>query len=282
MEITPFAAPLGADITGIDLSGEIDDATAARIDAALEEWLVLRLRDQDLADPDLMRFAGLFGALDPPGPNPYGAPFNTEHPELNVISNIVEDGQPKGNLGDGEAVWHADMTYVEVPPRAAVLYGIEIPEGAGDTYFADMYAAYETLPPDLARRIDGRVAIHDESHNSAGMRRKGYGEVIDVRETPGAHHPLVRTNPRNGRKCLFLGRRPRGYIVGMEVAESEDLLDALWAHATRAQFTWCQQWRARDVLMWNNLAVLHRRDGFDPSLRRRLHRAQVKGTERVA
>jgi len=280
-EVVPFDAPLGAEIRGLDLA-RIGEAQGQLVSELLDEHLVLRLRGQALTDPELLRFCRMLGELDPPGPNPYGEPFHKQHPELNVISNVVEDGRPKGNLGYGEAVWHADMTYVDTPPRAAVLYGLEVPEGQGDTWFANMYAAYDALPDDLKVRIEGRVAIHDASHNSAGMLRKGYEEVTDVTRTPGARQPLVRTDPKSGRKALFLGRRPRSYVVGMELAESEELLDRLWAHATRPELTWVQQWKRNDVLMWNNLAVLHRRDAFDPQVRRVMHRAQIKGVENVA
>ncbi len=208
--------------------------------------------------------ARYFGELDPPGPNPYGEPFLKQHPELNVISNVVENGKPIGNLGDGEAVWHADMTYVDVPPKAAMLHSLEVPPSGGNTYFANMFAAYETLPADLKQAAAGKIAVHDASTNSAGMLRKGYKEVTDVRETVGARHPLVRTEPKTGRKALFLGRRPNSYVVGLHVAESEALLDALWAHATQPRFAMCHEWQVGDVLMWNNLSVLHRRDPFDP------------------
>lgn len=280
-DIVPFDAPLGAEIRGVDL-GTISEADGKRISDLLDEYLVLRLRNQELTDPQLIRFSQMLGELDPPGPNPYGEPFHKQHPELNVISNVMEGGKPKGNLGYGEAVWHADMTYIDTPPRAAVLYGLEVPEGQGDTYFANMYLAYDALSDEMKRRIDGKVAIHDASHNSAGMLRKGYEEVTDVTKTPGARQPLVRTDPKSGRKALFLGRRPRSYIVGMDVAESEDLLDRLWEHATQPQFTWAQKWKPHDVLIWENLSVLHRRDAFDPDVRRIMHRAQIKGVENVA
>src|SRR5678816_4955037 len=107
-----------------------------------------------------------FGELDPPGPNPYGKPFLPAHPELNVISNIKLDGMPIGGLGDGEAIWHADMTYVEQPPMGAILYALEIPPSGGDTYWANMYTAYEALPARLKKRIDGRQAVHDATYNS--------------------------------------------------------------------------------------------------------------------
>jgi taurine dioxygenase len=199
-----------------------------------------------------------------------------------VISNVVENGKPIGGLGDGEAVWHADMTYVEIPPKAAILHSLEVPPDGGNTYFADMFAAFATLPDGLKNAAAGKVAVHDASRNSAGMLRKGYKDVTDVRETVGARHPLVRTDPQTGRKALFLGRRPNSYVTGMSVADSEALLDALWAHATAKQFTMCHQWQVGDVLMWNNLAVLHRRDPFDPTTRRVMHRTQIKGNERIA
>ena len=114
-----------------------------------------------LSDPQLIAFSRNFGELDPPGPNPYGEPFNKQHPELNVISNVVEDGKPIGNLGDGEAVWHADMTYVDVPPKAAMLHALEVPppEAGGNTYFANMFAAYEAAGGlEEGRRRQGRGA----------------------------------------------------------------------------------------------------------------------------
>jgi taurine dioxygenase len=141
-----------------------------------------------------------------------------------------------------------------------------------------MFAAYETLPPDLKKAAEGRIAVHDASRNSAGLLRKGYKEVTDVRETVGARHPLVRTDARSGRKALFLGRRPNSYIVGLELADSEALLDALWAHATQPRFVMCHEWQVGDLLIWNNLAVLHRRDPFDPASRRVMHRTQIKGS----
>ncbi len=275
-------AALGAEIAGLDVAQPLAHGDVEAVKAAWRERLVLLFCGQSLSDPQLLAFSRCFGELDPPGPNPYGKPFNKEFPEINVISNVVENGRPIGNLGAGEAVWHADMTYVDIPPKAGILHALEVPRAGGNTYFADMYAAYETLPGELKQAISGRTAIHDASRNSAGFLRKGYREVTDVRQTVGARHPLVRTDPESGRKALFLGRRPNSYVVGMEVADSEALLDALWEHATLPQFAVCHQWQAGDLLMWNNLAVLHRRDSFDASARRVMHRTQIKGDERVA
>jgi alpha-ketoglutarate-dependent taurine dioxygenase len=282
--IKSLDAALGAEVAEIDLSKPLPRADIDAIEAAWRERLVVVFHGQTLSDPQLIAFSRNFGELDPPGPNPYGEPFNKEHPELNVISNVVENGKPIGNLGDGEAVWHADMTYVDVPPKAGILHALEVPppEAGGNTYFANMFAAYESLPSDLKEVAEGKVAVHDASRNSAGMLRKGYKEITDVRETVGAHHPLVRTDPKTGRKVLFLGRRPNADVLGLSVAESEALLDALWAHATQPRFVMCHEWRLGDLLMWNNLSVLHRRDPFDPKTRRVMHRSQIKGNERIA
>ena len=275
-------ASLGAEVGGIDLSRPLARHDIATIEDAWRERLVVVFHGQDLSDPQLIAFSRYFGELDPPGPNPYGEPFLKRHPELNVISNVVENGKPIGNLGDGEAVWHADMTYVDVPPKAAMLHSLEVPPRGGNTYFANMFAAYETLPADLKQAAAGKIAVHDASTNSAGLLRKGYKQVTDVRDAVGARHPLVRTESKSSRKALFLGRRPNSYVVGLSVPESEALLDALWAHATQPRFAMCHEWQVGDVLMWNNLSVLHRRDPFDPKARRVMHRSQIKGSERIA
>jgi taurine dioxygenase len=276
IEVRKLGEALGAEVTGIDLSHRIEGSVFERIRAAWLEHLVLRWRHQKLTDPQVLAFSRNFGELDPPGPNPLGRPFLPDHPEMNVISNIKEKGVPIGGLGDGEAIWHADMTYTERPPMAAILYAIEIPPAGGDTYWANMYAAYETLPAELKRRIEGREAVHDATYNSAGVLRKGYREVTDPRTAPGARHPLVRTHPETGRQLLFLGRRRNSHVVGLELDERERLLDELWRHATQPQFTWRQQWRVGDVMVWDNRCTLHRRDPFDPRARRLLHRTQIR------
>jgi taurine dioxygenase len=282
LSIINLDAALGAQVRGIDLSKPLAQSDVDAIDEAWRTRLVLVFPGQSLSDPQLLAVSRNFGELDPPGPNPFGEPFNKQHPEINVISNVVENGKPIGNLGDGEAVWHADMTYVEVPPKAAMLHALEVPPAGGNTYFANMFEAYETLPDALKQAAAGKIAVHDASRNSAGLLRKGYKEVTDVRQTVGAHHPLVRTDPKTGRQALFLGRRPNSYVLGLTLAESEALLDALWAHATQPRFAMCHEWTAGDLLMWNNLSVLHRRDPFDPGSRRVMHRTQIKGNERIA
>jgi taurine dioxygenase len=276
IRVSRIGDALGAEIEGVDLSRPIAPEVFGEIRRVWLEHLVIRFRGQQLTDPQLLDFSRLFGELDPPGPNPYGRPFLPTHPEMNVISNIKADGVPIGGLGDGEAIWHADMTYVDTPPMAAILHALEVPPSGGDTYWANMYLAYQALPESLKRQIEDLRAVHDATYNSAGMLRKGYKEISDPREAPGAHHPLARRHPETGRLCLFLGRRRNSYVVGLPLARSEALLDELWAHATQPQFTFRQQWRVGDVLLWDNRCTLHRRDAFDPTARRLMHRTQIK------
>ena len=282
MRIIPIGEMIAADVQDANLSQPLDDVSIAAITKAWNENLVLRFRNQHLSDADLIRFSSYFGELDPPGPNPYGVTFLPEFPEINVISNVKDEtGVPIGNLGDGEAVWHADMTYIDNPPEAGILYALEVPVGQGDTYFANMVAAYNDLPSDLRVAIEGKTLIHDAAHNSAGMLRKGYEEITDVKLTPGARHPLAYED-QHGRVSLFLGRRPHAYILGMEESDSDSLLDALWAHATRPKYSWHNEWQKGDLVMWQNRMVMHRRDAFDPSTRRVMHRTQLKGKSPIA
>lgn len=281
--IQPTAGALGADVYGIDLSGPMKDEMFERIADAWNEHLVLRFSGQRIDDRMLMTFSARFGELDRV---PIAAAnFDRADsglaedvaPWVTVISSVVKDGKPVGGLGSYELVWHTDMSYNVLPPRASLLYALEVPPDGGNTGFLNMYTAYETLSPELKRAIDGRTCIHDSSRNSAGELRKGFQRTLDIRHTPGAVHPLVRLHPVTGRKALFLGRRPGAYIHGLSVEESEKLLDAVWAHATQERFAWYQKWRAGDLVLWDNRCVMHRRDAFDESLRRLMHRTQIVG-----
>jgi taurine dioxygenase len=281
--IQPTGGALGADVHGVDLSRPLDDATFKRIGDAWAEHLVLRFSGQKIDDPTLMKFSARFGALDR-APTPAVGFDRTDSGVVKeaedwvaVISSVVKDGKPVGGLGSYELVWHTDMSYNPLPPRASLLYALEVPADGGNTGFLNMYTAYDTLPDDLKRTIEGKSCIHDSSRNSAGELRKGFQTTHDVTKTPGAVHPLVRRHPVTQRKALFLGRRPGAYIHGMSVEESEKLLNAVWAHATQERFAWYQKWRIGDLVMWDNRCVMHRRDAFDESLRRLMHRTQIVG-----
>ena len=282
MKLIHSVKSLGGEIIDLDISNRLTEDQINFINESWDERLVLVFKKQILDDHKLINFSKYFGELDPPGPNPYGVTFLPEFPEINVISNVKnEQGTPIGNLGDGEAVWHADMTYQELPPKAGILYALEVPENQGNTHFANMALAYSELPNRLKEKIDGKILIHDSAHNSAGMLRKGYEEVENPSDTPGARHPIVIRDKNTNKKLLFLGRRPHAYIIGLELEESEDLLNEIWEHATQDKFTWTQQWEKGDLLMWKNLNVLHKRDAFDPNTRRVMHRTQIKGEMKI-
>lgn len=276
VRLQPTGAALGADIAGANLSGPLSPEIVADIKQAWGDHLVLRFRGQSLSDDDLMRFSRQFGELDwAPIAAANDAPEGRAY--IMVVSNVVENGVAIGQLGAYEAVWHTDMSYIAEPPMASALYSLEAPPSGGDTGFCNMYRALDTLPAELRREIEGRVCRHDASRNSAGELRRGFVDAPDASQTVGADHPIVRTHPATGRQALFLGRRRNAYIPGLPVADSEALLDALWAHATRDEFTWYQQWRVGDLILWDNRCVMHRRDAFDPAARRVMHRTQIKG-----
>tara|TARA_B100001758_G_scaffold183764_1_gene160471 strand:- start:164 stop:1024 length:861 start_codon:yes stop_codon:yes gene_type:complete len=283
MKISPTGAALGADVWDIQLD-RLDNTTFQDI---YQAWLdnngVLRFPCQDLNDDNFLEFAARFGELDLAPINANGGYWKPKYPELAVISNVVQNGKPVGSLGSYESKWHTDMSYNESPPKASILYAIELPLEGGDTGFASTAAAYDALSEEMKERIAGLTCKHDSSHNSVGQVRKGFQKTYQKREdTPGAVHPLVAEHPETGRKVIYLGRRARAYICELEKFESDALLDDLFAHITRPQFTWTQKWRLGDVVIWDNRCTLHRRDALDPNERRLLHRAQIKDVERMS
>ena len=273
--IRPMNAALGAEVQGVDLRA-IDDRAFAAIHRAWLDYQVLLFRDQALSDEQLVAFSRRFGDLDEAPVQESGQRFVAGHPEIYVVSNVVQDGVPIGSLGAGEAVWHTDMSYLPNPPKASVLYALEVPPHGGDTSFCSMYAAWEQLREALRRRIDGLRVKHDGTYNSGGYVRQGVTPTDDPRTSPGTVHPLVYTHPETGRRALYLGRRRNAYLEGLPLDESEALLDEIWAEATREPLTWRHQWRVGDLVLWDNRCTMHRRDAFDPACRRVMHRTQIR------
>jgi taurine dioxygenase len=291
IRVSPLAATLAADVDAGDLR-VVSDAQFAEIRRAWLAHRVIRFREQTFANADIVAFGRRFGDFQPnkqravpisacPGDE---APTialarDPEYPQVSFISNLVENNTALGMLGDGELVWHTDQSSFEITPSATILYAVEAPAGEGFTEFLDMEQAYQTLPEALRLRVEGLELKHDDTYDSAGYRRPGYAQVVDVRTSPGAIHPLVVTHPETGRSALYLGRRPHAYIVGLEVAESEVLLDGLWAHAVQDRFIWRQDWRPGDLVVWDNRSLMHRRTAFDPKARRLMRRVCIKGSK---
>ena len=285
MQIIPSGGPLGAEVAGIDMRHPLDAGEVAELKQAWNDHLVLVLRGQfDVSLDDHMTFSRHFGelALSPPSPvTGKRGEYENVPPEIAVVSNIEKDGKPIGALGTADVKWHTDSSFFDIPPAGGLLRAIEVPEdGSGATSFLNLYRAYETLADDLKSRIAGKLCNHSANYDSSG-RPYPYAETGDPTKSPGARHPLVRTHPETGRKCLFLGRRLDAWIVGLPVDESEEVLDAVWDHATSDEFSWTHKWLNGDMVMWDNRCVMHRRNAFDPSLRRHMQRTQIVGTQPV-
>ena len=265
-----------AEVMDVDL-GRISDSEFRVLYKAWLEFGVLRIRGQSLNDGELQRFSNRFGPLEE---IPYGKISEEEKQKIKnryvtVISNIEVDGKPIGGLGNKEATWHSDMTYIENPPPASILMSLEVPELGGDTHFSDQKAAYLSLPNELVSRIENLSIKHNAAHTSVGDLRRGFDPIKDPREAPGAIHPIVRTHDETQEKMLYLGRRELAYVVGFALEESEQLLNEVWRYAAMSENVWTQQWEVGDVIIWDNRRVLHRRDGFDQSQRRLMKRCQV-------
>jgi len=283
MTITPTGAALGADVSNFDISG-IDEAGIKTIREAWLEHLVLRIRGQDFGDAEHTRFAKLIGPLElAPKTMFTGKPWMAEFPEMSRITNIIVDGKPIGNLGSGECVWHTDMSYIEEPPCASLLHALEIPPAGGETSFLNMYMAYETLPAKLRDRIAGLNLKHSSVHSSDGSVRRGKVEPAsnDVRDYPGAIHPIVRTHPETGRKALFVSEIATVGFKGWTEAESKPLLEYLYAHAVRPEFTCRFRWRNNSVAMWDNRCAQHYALNDYHGARRVMHRVAIQGDRPV-
>ena len=276
IDVISTGAALGAEVRGVDLR-DLDLSQFAALKRAWHDHQVILVRGQTLSDRDLIAFSRRFGDLDWAPVQETGRRFVDGLPEIYIVSNVTVNGEPIGSLGAGEAVWHTDMSYLDIPPMASMLYALEVPPAGGNTSFCSMYAVYEALPDELKRRIANLKIKHDGTYNSGGYLRQGVTASDDPRTSPGAIHPLVCTHPETGRRMLYLGRRRNAYLVGLELAESEALLDQLWGYVARPEFAWEHVWRVGDLVLWDNRCTMHRRDPFDASARRIMHRTQIKG-----
>jgi len=291
-------AALGAEIQGVDFSLPVPEDVKDALRRAWAEHMVLLVRGQWLTDEHLLAASGIFGPPHTAASRNYHLNVGhavddsfmvSKHPSITIISNLDAGGKPvmdNGGLGSYEVVWHTDNSYVKVPPAGSMLYSIEVPvNGGGDTSFSNQYRAYDELPDDAKRAIEGRYQVHDSSRNSAGVLRPGVRLPTRPEEVEGPTHPLVRMHPVTGKRALYLGRRrvwPSNYIVGIPNEESENLLDRLWAHASQPEYAWTHKWQVGDIVLWDNRCCMHYRTEIDTQYRRVMHRTTIKGEAIVA
>jgi taurine dioxygenase len=275
MKVVPTAAVLGAEIAGVDLSRPIDDATFAAIERAYDEYGVIFFRGQSITPAQQVAFTRRFGEIEF---NIFGERWSVPNsPEIVVLSNITEGGRPTGVRRAGEN-WHSDMCYTARPPRGTILYAIEVPKlnglPLGDTEFASAAAAWDALPDSLKCTLEGRRATFD----FRGRKRALTPTQAEIDRNPPVRHPIVRTHPRTGRKCLYVMRDDCTGIDGMEPDEAEALIAALADHIVKPAFVYRHQWRPGDVLMWDNCMVQHRAiQDYDMPQRRLMHRTTMGG-----
>lgn len=275
---TPITPAFGAEIHGIQLA-TITPAQFGTLQALWNEHHVVVLRNQQLTNALFERFSAMLGELDPPPNQGAGRKSVPGFPNLYVVSNKRgPQGEPLGALGDGEAQWHTDMSYLERPPIASMLWAIELPSTGGDTWFASMTAALRSMPRDLVARLQHLGIKHDGTYDSGGNVRKGMVANDDPTQSAGTVHPVVIAHPVTGEPSLYLGRRRNAWISGLPLHESERLLNILWGYATAEAVTLRHRWKLGDVVLWNNFSTMHRRDAFPADQIRTLHRSQIKGT----
>jgi len=297
--VIPTGKALGAEVQGVDLAKDVSEDLIARIKEIWAEHMVLLLRGQFLEKERLAELANLFGGLMVPGSHsfylkdghtPGDSARIADVPGVTYISNLDKEGKPQlktEGSGSAELLWHSDNSYMETPPMGSLLNAVRVPmNGGGHTRFCNQYLAYETLPDDLKQEIEGKHIKHDRSRNTSGKVRVTFEKAATREDVIGPVHPIVRVHPITKKRALYLGRRydgPSSHIIELSEAESEALLDKLWAHATQEKFVWEQDdWQPGDLIMWDNQAVMHARTAVDHTQARLLHRVLVQGGPVVA
>ncbi|HLJ64443.1 MAG TPA: TauD/TfdA family dioxygenase [Stellaceae bacterium] len=277
IDVRPLAGALGAEIFGVDLTKPLDNSVAVEIHQAFLDYTVIFFRDQDLHPAGLKEFARRFGPL---GTTPFIKTM-AEHPEIIEVVRAANPAKPAVNFGGD---WHSDFSFLEEPPRATLLQAKEVPPQGGDTLFTNMYLAYETLSPGMKRMLEGLKAVHGAirpygpqgsqltDEDSKEMVVKSSPEAVAERE-----RPVVRTHPETGRKCLFINPVYTLRLSGMTRSESEPILNYLFKHAVRPEFTCRFRWETNSLALWDNRAVMHFAINDYLGHRRVMHRVTING-----
>jgi taurine dioxygenase len=288
LEIIFSGAPLGHEIRGVDLN-RLSEAQFAEIEQAYDTYGVVVIRDQHLTPDAHIAYSKRFGGLDRYILDRYNL---ASHPEIFVVSNIIEDGKPVG-LGDAGRYWHTDMWTEPRPPRGSIMYALEVPHDddgrpLGDTYFTSTAAAYDALPESLRRDIEGRWAVYSGARLVDFQTKLKARELTDEEKIGMAEraarikeirHPLVRIHPRTGRRCIYFSEGAIDHVEGVSASESARILEDVRQHVLRPEFIYRHQWRVGDVVMWDNCSCLHKATAdFDLPRRRRMHRTTLAST----
>jgi len=277
MNVTRLSDALGAEITGVDVAA-LDDAAFAGAMDAFHEHCILVFRDQDLAPAAQVAFSRRLGEIQ------YHVSPEVcldSHPEVMVLSNEIRDGKYVG-IPDAGSDWHSDHSYMAVPTKISMLHALRVAAEGGDTEWANMYTAYDTLPEATKARLEGLVGIHTFNrlrNPRVGMpERHGDGKEHYKRSPPDAFHPLARVHPATGRTALYCSARFTIAIRDMDDAEAQPLLDELFEHQLRRDFVYHHTWRKGDLMMWDNRCTLHWAcGGIKPPGIRHMHRTTIQG-----
>jgi taurine dioxygenase len=274
MEIRQLGEAAGAEVSGLDLHVDWDAETRERINQAFLNHLVLVFHGDTMSPQQFMSFARNFGALQPHVAKKYRHP---EAEDIVMMTNVDKDGN-FDEVGASRGVgWHSDLSYEQVPARATVLHALELPDRGGDTRFANMYMAYEAMPEDLKRRITGLKA----EFRYGGRQGLSRGHLLDEdKAKPPVIHPVVRLHPETGRPSIYINPYHALSIVGMDQAESDALLDEVFAWCERPEFQWRHRWQVGDSIVWENRSAVHTATMDYPRDQRRIFmRATVRGTD---
>lgn len=281
LRVDRLSDALGGEVAGIALGPDIAEQTIADIRAALWRHQVLVFRDQSLGPEQQVGFSRRFGELVV---RVSGDFLHPEYPEVLVLSNRVVDGKAAGaSVAYAGQFWHTDLTYAERPSMGSMLHALEVAEEGGDTAWANMYTAWDTLPEATRRRIEGLRAIHvrDRRRNPRTPLDDEFDRDVNAYysiEVPDSLHPMVRTHPETGRKSLYVSPRFTVAIDGMDDAEAQPLLDELFRHQIRPAFIYRHKWRRGDLVFWDNSSTIHFAcGGIKPPGIRHLHRTSLAG-----
>ncbi|AME25687.1 MULTISPECIES: TauD/TfdA dioxygenase family protein [Burkholderiaceae] len=275
--ITPFQGPVGAEVTGLDLSQPLADDDFKRIHRAHLDHHVVVFRDQRITPEQHIAFSRRFGPLQIHVLHQFQL---SGHPEILIVSNVMENGKPIG-LGDAGHFWHSDLSYKETPSLGSLLHAQELPSEGGDTLFANMHLAWDTLPQALRDAVKGRFAEHTYLAKYAELQKRSPWRpnlsAEQIAQVKPVVQPIVRTHPETGRKALFVSEHFTTRVIDMPDDESRDLLQALFDHSVREEHLYRHQWREHDLVFWDNRSLMHLAAGTPDHLRRKMYRTTIEG-----